>query len=216
MFSFGPWRAAVRKILQKVIGRNKETPSMKLEKALLGSVKVFGKLTPSGVTIHYSADREVTRTVASLVQSGLGYHYLIGRNGTIYQLSNDTDALAHAGKAEWRGKSPNRNHVSICIMSWGKLAQKNGKFYSWSGVELPIEEVRLRDNEYWDKATEEQEAALMDILEHYVKRGVLPEDICGHDECALPRGRKSDPGGVLLMDMALLRDLCQQFSGISA
>jgi N-acetyl-anhydromuramyl-L-alanine amidase AmpD len=180
---------------------------MRIEKLLLGSVPTHGLLTLGGITVHYAADRDVARTVASLVKGGLGYHYLINRNGTIFKLAEDSQMLYHAGNAAWRGKYPNRHHVAICLMSWGKLTIRDGKFFAWNGTELPVEEVRTRGDLTWDKATLAQEQALMDLLETYVKKGVDPEDICGHDECCIPKGRKIDPGGTLSLPVAEIRRL---------
>ena len=210
MSLFDPWRDWFRQILPKLNRRHKESPLQDiLNKALIGSVKTTGALDLKGITLHYSADRDVPRTVASLIKAGLGYHYLIGRNGMIYPLAEDTHALAHAGTASWHGYSPNRHHVAICVMSWGKLTIKNGTLATWTGAPLPPEEVRtLGDGSQWDKATIEQEASLLRLLYHYTtERGVDPDHLCGHSECCFPKGRKSDPGGVLALPLPKIREM---------
>src|ERR1051326_1245907 len=81
---------------------------------------------PLGVTVHYTAGRGIDGTVQSLVESDLGYHLLIGRDGTVFQLASTRFKLWHAGKAAWNGLSPNASHVAICFESWGELQRKDG------------------------------------------------------------------------------------------
>ena len=153
---------------------------------------------PIGITIHYTADDSLERSINTLRINGLGYHILIDRNGSCYQASPFTDRVYHAGKALWLGNRPNSTHIAVSLVSWGKLS--HGK--SWRGDEIPEQEIAERQGGQWHKATKEQETSLMDLLDWLVLQGIDPRHICGHDECAIPPGRKVDPGGILQMTMA--------------
>lgn len=47
-------------------------------------------------------------------ESGVSYHYVIVRAGQIYQLVEDNERAAHAGRSEWGGR-PNTNDFSIGV-----------------------------------------------------------------------------------------------------
>jgi N-acetyl-anhydromuramyl-L-alanine amidase AmpD len=167
---------------------------------------------PEGITLHYLADRSVNRAHRTLVDGGLGYHIVIDRMGSVYQLAFLNRRVNHAGKAVWLGKSPNRQHIAIALASWGILTIKKGAFYSWAGIKIPPSEAVARPSNVdgktyvWDAATEKQEAKLLEILRWFVVLGINPEDICDHSECAVPVGRKLDIGGVLSVTTHEIRE----------
>lgn len=164
---------------------------------------------PTGVTVHYTADRDVDRVIRSLKQQNLNYHLLIDRDGKVIQSCYLDKACSHAGQAFWNGKSPNKTHVSISLVTWGHLTARNSDqvCFAWTGQQIESTDVAWRFAEPWDKATREQEAKLFELLCWFVDFfNISPEDICGHHECALPKGRKPDPGGVLSMTMQEYRE----------
>lgn len=176
-----------------------------------------------GVTIHYSAERELEATVRALKGIGndrvsLGYHLLIDRDGTATQLTRFSKRVYHAGKASWLGYAPNAAHISVALLSHGMLQSGGvlGGFRTWAGHPVPTSDVAHRPNNingrmaYWDAATREQELALLRFLRWCVAQGIHPSAICGHDECATPLGRKVDPGGVLSCTMTQLRALLSE------
>jgi N-acetyl-anhydromuramyl-L-alanine amidase AmpD len=169
--------------------------------------KPFGPTGPLGITIHYAADRDVNRMAASLKEQKLKYHLVIDRKAAVIQTAYLTHAVNHAGNAMWNGQSPNRQHLAVCIMSWGYLEKFENSFIAWNGQKIPSEDVKYRpDNHdgklyHWDAATPAQEKRLIEICKYFIALGIKVENICGHDEAALPSGRKSDPGGVLSVSM---------------
>lgn len=179
----------------------------------LGNPLEFGKgpLDALGVTVHYTADGSVDRTVKSLREAGLGYHLIIDRDGTVFQATYLSQRVNHAGEAMWLGHSPNRHHVAVAIDSWGAVALKDKKYRAWTGLEIPEIEVCRRPGNltagdyHWHKATMAQERSLLMFLRWCVAKGISPDAVCGHDECAIPKGRKADPGGVLSFTMSELR-----------
>lgn len=170
---------------------------------------------PLGVTVHYTANRSVSRTVAELVANGLGYHLTIDRSGSATQMISFDKTCYHAGRAVWRGLSPNHNHLAVSLVSWGYLSvSKRGVFTSYSGAVLPQNEVAHRPDNIgglklmWDAATPAQVSTLINVLRFCMTSfSIGPENICGHDECAMPVGRKMDPGGVLPFTMKELREI---------
>lgn len=178
----------------------------------LSSVGTFQGDKPVGVTVHYTADRDIERVVRVLKERELGYHLMIARDGTVFQCAKLRVRLWHAGKAVWRNRSPNREHIAVALLSWGLVEDVAADplrrhFETWNGLVIPPADVAERtgnlggDKAWWDAATPHQEAALSAVLSWLVAQGIDPEDVCGHDECALPSGRKIDPGGVLLKPM---------------
>lgn len=162
---------------------------------------------PMGVTVHYTADRDLVRLRRSLKEQKLGYHIIIGTDGKPCQLAYLDAQVSHAGNAMWREHSPNRWHAAVSVASWGKL-DKDGR--AWNGELVPKENVvrrKGRDGKlaYWDAINLAQQETLVNVLSWFCAMGVPAANICGHDECAVPFGRKVDPGGVLPWTMEELR-----------
>lgn len=175
----------------------------------------FPQNTPVGIVVHHTADRDLGRVRTSLDQNGLGYHLIIARDGSVTQHGWLDRQMWHAGKALWNGHSPNHRFLGVSLLSWGevKLDDVDGRWKSWSGATIPETEVVHRQANvgqgffYWDAATPEQFKSLTDVCLWLCNQGIWPKLVCGHDECALPRGRKSDPGGVLPVSMMDFRDM---------
>lgn len=167
---------------------------------------------PIGVTVHYSADRNIERVINWLQQEKLGYHLLIDRDGSVIQTCFFDKRVNHSGNSKWNNLNTNHHHVSICLISWGKLTKDHDIYYSWSGIEIDYKSVELRPDingksGFWDIATKEQEISLLKILKWFISYNIDPINICGHDESSIPKGRKQDPGGVLSLSMEAIRNL---------
>lgn len=161
----------------------------------------WAQKSPRGVTVHYSADGSSERLRREMFATKIGYHFLIEKKGRIIQTSSLDKTVHHAGKAMWRDLSPNRHHIAIAFICWGKL---NDKGHTWTGLQIHNPVTRAKG--MWEPATSEQEASLVRLLKFLcLSYKISPEDICGHDECAIPHGRKADPGGSLSMTMSELR-----------
>ena len=179
-------------------------------------------MTPKGVTVHYTADRIVERVIRSLAEKNLGYHIFIDRNGVITQSALFDRSLNHAGDALWNGQSPNRSHIAVSLVTWGELKYEKGVgFKAWNGKPIIQDEVRSRPSggmftkaRYWDRCTPAQEQSLKVFLLFCMVNGISADDVCGHDECAIPKGRKSDPGGVLSMTMGELRETLKRSQSV--
>jgi len=178
-----------------------------------------GRMIPKGVTVHYTADGSAQGAIKALRAEGLGYHIIIDRAGAIYQTCYFSHSVAHAGVAKWNNRSPNREHIAVALVSWGAVAKKGDEFVAWTGAPIQASQVARRPGNlsnslyHWHIATPQQEASLTMFLRWCILKGISHKDICGHDEAAIPAGRKADPGGVLSKLMAELRDEVSQKPG---
>lgn len=162
----------------------------------------FSGVNPRGITVHYTASGSADSALTE-EQKGLGYHVLIDRDGSVIQTCYFDLRVYHAGKALWNNLSPNMCHIAVAVVSWGVLDDE-GRTYTKK--KLPENEVVEWNGKKWHKATFEQEKSLKSFLTWAVHvGGILPKNICGHDECALPPGRKPDPGGILSFSMSDFR-----------
>lgn len=100
--------------------------------------------------------------------SGVSYHYLILRDGTVHRLVSELRQAWHAGKSEWQGRA-NCNHYSIGI---GLSNRGPGEPY-----------------------TAAQYAALRELIADIQGRHpvITRERIVGHHQVS--PGRKQDPWG---------------------
>jgi len=116
--------------------------------------------------LHYTAvDFKTSMQILHDPEKQASSHYLIDRDGTIYQLVADDKKAWHAGVSEWRGrKNLNLNSIGIEIVN--------------SGYE-PFEKKQI--------------AALIYLLSRLTRRyHIKKTDILGHMDVA--PNRKIDPG----------------------
>lgn len=164
---------------------------------------------PKGIVVHFTAGGSVSGSIDYLIKSGLGYHILVDRDGSITQMTSLDRMVWHAGKAHWGGYSPNKSFLSISLANWGKLTPRvdSGEYVSWSGKVIPEKQIRFAPGNVegvhpWEAATLDQEEVLEQFCLWCVSNlGIAIDNICGHDECALPLGRKNDPGGTIHLPM---------------
>lgn len=108
----------------------------------------------------------------------VGTPYIIDRKGNIVEVFNPKYWIHHLGiKQETLKKYGSNvtnnklNQISIGIEldSWGALTFKNGKYYAFSGKEIPLEKVQIYDkpfrgSKYYEKYTNEQLNSLKELL----------------------------------------------------
>lgn len=230
---------ALRKILnclkQKLDDPEPERPSMP-SIALFSEPKVHlldipiktrGKYrTPSkkprGLVVHYTSGRSLNGAIDAynslswMASQGLGC-YVMDKDGKIYRsVHQDQDQVAyHAGKSEWQGeKSLSYQLMGMEICCAGLL---DTDLKTWFGVQMPQELTRTVENYHniragvYHRFTLEQEESLTNFILY--QAAINPEFnldwVLGHDEIAVPAGRKTDPGGSLSMSMPEFRQLLQ-------
>lgn len=180
---------------------------------------------PEGAVIHYHAGR--FDDPIGLINYGRKKNYcffVIDRRGEVYQDFPLDRWGYHAGKSQWKkikGTVHNK-FVGIEIMAAGVLTKnKNGEFKTYWGETIPpkdVHEIKVKtENQmpgYYHKFSDDQEVALVDLL-NWLEMNGRPTfkfwNIVGHDECCIPQGRKTDPGGALSTTMPYFRKLLYDF-----
>ncbi len=126
-----------------------------------------GGLRPELVVLHFTAMRDAQAALQRLCDPAaqVSAHYLIGRDGTLWQLVDEAARAWHAGAGSWRGAA-DVNSRSI-------------------GIEL--------DNPGTEPFAEPQMARLEAVLAAVLARWTIPpRGVIGH-ACMAPE-RKDDPG----------------------
>lgn len=122
---------------------------------------------PELVVLHYTAMESAEAALQRLCapQHEVSAHYLIGRDGRLWQLVDETRRAWHAGAGSWRGRG-DVNSRSI-------------------GIELDNSGLVPFSAPQMDRL----ELLLSDILARWT---IAPEGVIGHQDMA--PGRKPDPG----------------------
>ncbi|HRE18465.1 MAG TPA: N-acetylmuramoyl-L-alanine amidase [Rhodocyclaceae bacterium] len=131
----------------------------------LGSPNFDGR-KPNLVVLHHTTNETAERALRTLTdpERKVSAHYLIGRDGTVYPLVDESQRAWHAGESWWAGYT-DINSASI-------------------GIEL--------DNNGDEPFAEAQIAALIPLLQQVIERHrIPPNNIIGHGDVA--PGRKVDP-----------------------
>ena len=129
----------------------------------------FGPREPVLVVIHGTAQDSVQQSLETLRGSNSGgpvsAHYLIGRDGKLFQLVAESERAWHAGEGSW-GTISDVNSASI-------------------GIEL--------DNDGYEPFSDAQIQALIGLLDDVCRRRNIPRSqVIGHSDLA--PSRKRDPG----------------------
>ncbi|GAB4531793.1 MAG: hypothetical protein Kow0063_11490 [Anaerolineae bacterium] len=124
------------------------------------------------IVIHATANTTLEGVISwfNNPEAQVSAHYTIGKDGRIVQHVRDQDRAWHAGASEWKGV-PNVNNYAL-------------------GIEL----VNLNDGQ--DPYPEEQHQANVQLCTYLCRKyQIKPDDIMGHVDIAVPKGRKTDPRG---------------------
>lgn len=127
----------------------------------------FGMRKPNFVIIHHTAQDSIQQTLKTftLARTQVSAHYVIDKEGKVYQMLNDYLRAWHAGSGRW-GSITDLNSVSI-------------------GIEM--------DNNGIEPYTEAQVSNLLGLLDTLKTTYNIPtENFIGHGDIA--PGRKVDPG----------------------
>jgi N-acetylmuramoyl-L-alanine amidase len=169
-----------------------------------------GTITPKFLVMHFTASHIADHAVDWFMNpsSKVSAHIVLDRDGSITQMVPFNVVGWHVGASYWKGHSGLNSHsIGIEVVNYGfgggmrdGLVQprrkgdfdpaKWGKPEDWVHAEHPLEPGRPL---YWQRFTEEQ-LAVLDwltpmLVDHYRLREVV-----GHEEVAIPQGRKTDPG----------------------
>lgn len=95
--------------------------------------------------------------------------FIVERSGQIVQTFHSSKWAFHLGITSPRWPQQDRQSIGIELDSWGALTAREGKFYSWTGQEIPAARVvqydkPWRGSRFYEKYTEAQLQALEDLL----------------------------------------------------
>ncbi len=122
---------------------------------------------PSLIVLHYTAMDSASAALERLCDPGpeVSAHYLIGSEGTLWQLVREADRAWHAGAGEWHGQT-DINSRSI-------------------GIELD----NRGDHPFAEPQMQRLEQLLRELMQRWT---IAPDGVIGHSDMA--PGRKADPG----------------------
>ena len=107
------------------------------------------------------------KAIQTFIDNRVSSHYVIGRDGEIWQLAGEKHRAWHAGKSSWQGKDDINSHaigIELCSSTLGQTA-----------------------------FSQKQQSSLTSLLKRLIKKyRIKPENIVGHSDIAPTR--KPDPG----------------------
>jgi len=162
---YGPTNKAYKKQTRKLSKSIRTTPVNPTGEDFVGTTN-FGLRKPNYVVIHHTAQNSTEQTLKTFTtpRTQVSAHYVIGRDGVIYQMLNDYLRAWHGGAAKW-GNLTDINSASI-------------------GIEL--------DNNGFEPFTQPQINSLLTVLANLKKTHTIPAaNFIGHSDIA--PGRKVDP-----------------------
>jgi N-acetylmuramoyl-L-alanine amidase len=170
-------------------------------------------LSVLAVIVHYDASPTGNAAISWMrnSRSGVSANIHIDRDGSITELVPIENAAWHAGTAflKLQGRSYtylNQISIGIELANLGKLSKSGdhffytsgGKDFLWNGAS-PIEASMtwpsgIAVSGWWEPFAEPLLKSLEDYLAYLKNRGYNTSNLFGHDEIAMPIGRKMDPG----------------------
>ncbi|WP_338870526.1 peptidoglycan recognition protein family protein [Myxococcus stipitatus] len=123
------------------------------------------------IVLHHTASNDGKADLSWMrnPKSSVSAHYMVDRDGKIYQLVGDDKRAWHAGKSQLHGVPTDMNSRSI-------------------GIEI------VNDGSGKTAFTEAQYKALTQLTSHLKQKYDVPmKNIVGHADVAVPKGRKNDP-----------------------
>jgi N-acetylmuramoyl-L-alanine amidase len=174
---YGTQTQALKKELGKVDGPVKPPPSTGVFKkppvinAPSPNFNERNGMDIDTIVIHHTASNNGAGDLAHLrdPKAEVSAHYMLDRDGKIYQLVGDSKRAWHAGKGELHGVPTDVNGRSI-------------------GIEI------VNDGSGKTPFTEAQYKSLTQLVGYLKQEYKVPmNNILGHKDVAVPKGRKTDP-----------------------
>jgi len=142
------------------------------------------------IVIHYTAGGSAKGTISWFKnpRARVSAHYLLARDGTIFQLVQDEDTAWHAGIPPRRGLSeeenlerdrrrklirPNERGIGIEIANWGPLRKSGEVFYTWLNKPFTGEAIKA-GRRYWEAYTEAQYESLIKLVRYLCHKHSIP------------------------------------------
>ena len=166
------------------------------------------------LVIHFTAGASAESSIEYWKQlaNGVCAHFVIDRDGTIYQCRPCNVTAGHAGKSRWTDPKTGVNYNGLNSCSIGIELANGGASYPTKFSTLPPVSGRHKHGGTlleWEAYPSAQLAACEMLSKVLVDRYKL-DDVIGHEDIAPER--KTDPGPAL--DMKALRAACGFFKPI--
>ena len=128
-------------------------------------------------------------------------HFVVDRNGDVYQISDTGYVTWHAGKSLWRGISGLNSHaIGIEIANYGYwrpgITPKTAALAETAGW-LKAKHKNGGPEYLWEPYPEAQILAVIELSKWILENHKTIKEIVGHDDIA--PGRKIDPGPLFPM-----------------
>jgi N-acetylmuramoyl-L-alanine amidase len=156
------------------------------------------------VVCHYTAGGATSGSVSWLCSPAAkaSAHFVIGRDGKVFQLAELQHRTWHAGGATsgWNGLRVNSRSIGVEFANWGPLQRLNGKLVTHTGAPFSGQLFTALDGRIWEAYPAVQldagRALIRWLGEQYPRLrtpspGPLPR-VCGHQD--VDPSRKQDPG----------------------
>ena len=129
------------------------------------------------IVLHHTAGGSAASSLAHWASNPehIATPYIIDRDGTIFECYDPSMWAYHLGVKGMT--SLEKASIGIEICSYGSLAVKSGKFYTYTGKEISAEKTSLvtfRGQTVWEAYTKEQIAALKVLLPYLIDRFKIP------------------------------------------
>lgn len=174
-----------------------------------------GGMSIEAIVIHYTAGGSADGTARWFQDrvSKASAHFVVGREGEVFQCVDLDRAAWHAGQAQMTYKGEirsavNRFTIGIELANRGYLQKgDDGRFYYESGRGLKVyrngPEPRRATllfgqghevSGFWEPYSDLLIYSLHRLLKRLDREGFENVPLIGHEEIAIPAGRKLDPG----------------------
>lgn len=142
-------------------------------------------LSPTGITIHYTAGGSSAGAISTLKQKGYSYHFIISRDGTIEQLERTDVQSIHDPKT-------NATHIGISFVNLGNQSQFAGEYGSPALNKWISGNTTTGKEDKWDPYPTTQTLAGKKLVEELKKMYPNITNLVGHSETST--SGKQDPG----------------------
>lgn len=156
-------------------------------------------ITPTVIVMHYTGAQSTIGALEHLTSktSEVSAHFLIGQDGSLFQMVPLNKKAWHAGESSWRGRSSVGDFsIGIELTNPGPLTRKENGFYDLNGQRWPGSVIDARHKRAdvphvaWAAYSNIQLGMAMDLVAS-LARAYPIQEVIGHDDITL---RKMDPG----------------------
>ena len=175
------------------------------------SVTIYGALKASYIVLHNTMGGSASGSIKFLNEktNGYGYHFIIDRDGTVFQTAPLDRITRHAGLSNWRGwDNLNGFSIGVSLANYGPLKLKRGSYENEYGGQVEDGDVFPNQVSHyngatkysgggWERYPDAQVEAALRVCRAISDRLHI-RDIVRHDDVAI--GRKVDTGPALKLE----------------